>query len=44
MSVSPDHPVIIETVFYSLGGLFEVIFGFWLLIKGVKIPEIKKII
>ncbi len=35
----PNHPEIIETIFYSLGGLFEVVFGFWLLFKGVKISE-----
>jgi Domain of unknown function (DUF4386) len=33
----PNHPEMLEIVFYSLGGLFEIIFGFWLLIKGVKI-------
>jgi Domain of unknown function (DUF4386) len=33
----PNHPEMLEIVFYSLGGLFEIIFGFWLLVKGVKI-------
>ena len=33
----PNHPVILEIVLYSLGGLFELIFGFWLLVKGVKL-------
>lgn len=35
----PDHPVMIETVLYSLGGLFEVIFGFWLLVKGIDVQQ-----
>ncbi len=35
----PDHPVMIETVLYSLGGLFELIFGFWLLVKGVDVQQ-----
>lgn len=35
----PNHPQIIETILYSLGGLFEVVFGFWLLFKGIKISE-----
>jgi len=33
----PYHPAILEVIFYSFGGLFELIFGFWLLYKGVKI-------
>lgn len=33
----PGHPVILDTVFYGPGGLFELIFGFWLLIKGVRL-------
>jgi hypothetical protein len=32
----PDHPLILETVLYSAGGAFELIFGVWLLAKGVK--------
>ena len=34
--IVPDHPVILDTIFYGPGGLFELIFGFWLLIKGVR--------
>lgn len=30
----PNHPVMIEYVLYALGGVFEVIFGFWLLFRG----------
>jgi len=33
----PNHPAMLEIVLYSLGGLFELVFGFWLLIKGVKL-------
>jgi hypothetical protein len=32
----PEHPEMLEIIFYSIGGLFELIFGFWLLVKGVK--------
>jgi hypothetical protein len=35
----PNHPVMIETVLYTLGGFFELIFGFWLLFKGVKVQQ-----
>lgn len=38
----PDHPEIIETILYSIGGLFEIIFGFWLFLKGIKISEVKE--
>lgn len=33
--VLPDHPVMIETILYALGGFFELLFGAWLLFKGV---------
>ena len=33
----PYRPVMIETVLFTLGALFELIFGFWLLFKGVNI-------
>jgi hypothetical protein len=29
----PRHPVALETILYSAGGLFEVVFGLWLLFK-----------
>ena len=35
----PDRPAIIEVVLFSLGALFEMIFGFWLLFKGVNVEE-----
>lgn len=38
----PNHPAILEIIPYSLGGLFEIIFGFWLLLKGVKLPHTNK--
>ncbi len=31
----PKCPVILETVLYALGGAFELVFGFWLVFKGV---------
>ena len=34
----PDHPAMIETVLYGLGTGFELVFGGWLLIKGVRHP------
>ncbi len=35
----PNHPAMIETVLYALGGFFELIFGFWLLFKGVNVQQ-----
>ena len=35
----PNRPDIIETFLFSFGGVFEIIFGFWLLIKGVDIEK-----
>jgi hypothetical protein len=29
----PEHPEMLEILLYSTGGLFELVFGFWLLIK-----------
>lgn len=31
----PNRPVVLETVLYALGGTFELVFGFWLVFKGV---------
>jgi hypothetical protein len=31
----PNHPQMVEIIPYALGGLFELLFGFWLLIKGI---------
>jgi hypothetical protein len=30
-------------VFYAPGGLFEIIFGMWLIIKGVNVQQWKKL-
>jgi hypothetical protein len=35
--LSPDIPEVAKMIFYAPGGLFELIFGFWLLLKGIKI-------
>ena len=35
--VFPDHPKTLEILFYGSGTLFELVFGAWLLAKGVKI-------
>jgi hypothetical protein len=35
----PNHPEMIEIVLYSFGGLFELTFGFWLLVKGVNAQQ-----
>lgn len=35
----PDHPVMLETVLYGLGGLFEFIIGGWLLVKGIDVRQ-----
>lgn len=32
----PDHPSALETVFYSAGGAFELVFGLWLLARPVR--------
>lgn len=35
----PNHPAIIEIVLYALGGSFELVFGFWLLLKGINVQQ-----
>jgi len=35
----PNHPVMIETILYTLGTFFELTIGFWLLIKGVNVQQ-----
>ena len=37
----PKHPAMIEIILYGLGTFFELIFGFWLLIKGVKVQSVR---
>ncbi len=38
----PNLPETIEMAFYAPGGLFEIIFGLWLLIKGVNVEQWEK--
>ena len=40
----PNRPDMIETVLFSLGALFEVIFGFWLLLKGVNTDKWRNLV
>ena len=35
----PNHPAMFEIVLYSLGGFFELLFGFWLLFKGINVQQ-----
>ena len=37
--LSPSLPESVKMIFYAPGGLFEVIIGLWLLIKGVKVEN-----
>jgi hypothetical protein len=36
----PEYPDTIEIALYGLGTLFELTIGFWLLIKGVNLPQV----
>ena len=38
----PNHPAMIEIILYALGTLFELIFGFWLVIKGINNEQWEK--
>ena len=35
----PDRPAVIEIVIYTLGTFFELIFGFWLVVKGLNVQQ-----
>jgi hypothetical protein len=35
----PNHPMMLETVLYSVGGLFELVFGLWLLFTGIDLQQ-----
>ncbi len=35
----PNHPAMIEIVIYTLGTLFAVIFGLWLVFKGINVQQ-----
>jgi hypothetical protein len=37
--LSPNLPESVKMIFYAPGGLFELIFGLWLLVKGVKVQQ-----
>ena len=38
----PNLPEAIKMTFYAPGGLFEIIFGLWLLIKGINVEQWEK--
>lgn len=38
--LTPDFPESVKMIFYAPGGLFEILFGFWLLIKGVNVERL----
>jgi len=38
----PNIPENYKMILYVPGGLFELIFGFWLLIKGVRLNYVKE--
>lgn len=35
----PNHPLLLETVLYGVGGSFEFVFGLWLLFKGIDLER-----
>lgn len=35
----PDHPLMLEHVLYGVGGTFELVFGLWLVTKGVDVQQ-----
>lgn len=37
--LAPTRPAMIENVLFALGGLFEVLFGCWLMVKGVNVQQ-----
>ena len=40
--LSPNFPESVKMIFYAPGGLFEILFGLWLLIKGINVEQWKK--
>lgn len=42
--ISPERPDIIEDILFGSGALFEILFGLWLLFKGVRSNNVSKII
>ena len=39
----PNLPEVTKIVFYAPGGIFEIVFGLWLLIKGINIEHYRKL-
>ena len=35
----PNHPLVLEVVLYSVGELFEVVLGLWLVFKGIDVQQ-----
>ena len=35
----PNHPLMLEHVLYGVGALFELVFGLWLVLKGVDLQQ-----
>jgi len=35
----PNHPLMLEHVLYGVGALFELVFGLWLVFKGVDLQQ-----
>jgi len=35
----PNHPVMLELVLYGTGEIFELVFGFWLVFKGIDLRQ-----
>ncbi|WP_186755950.1 DUF4386 domain-containing protein [Echinicola salinicaeni] len=42
--ITPERPDMIESILFSTGALFEIVFGIWLLFKGIRIKTENKII
>jgi hypothetical protein len=40
--LSPNFPESVKMIFYAPGGLFEILFGLWLLTKGINVEQWKK--
>jgi uncharacterized membrane protein len=38
----PNHPLMLEYVFYGVGELFELVLGSWLVFKGIDLQQWEK--
>ncbi|NNK42869.1 MAG: DUF4386 domain-containing protein [Myxococcales bacterium] len=38
----PRHPLVLQSVLYSVGGTFELVFGLWLVFKGINLQQWEK--